>query len=126
MPLGPAVSWPRATIPPPVPVPTITPKTTAAPAPAPSVASETAKQLASFAKRIGRPILVVRSSASGRPISQVELAFLTQAARRRNRPRDADPNRADVGEVFSIVPNQTNDGLGVSRRNRRVATGSSA
>jgi hypothetical protein len=39
---------------PPVPVPMMTPNTTAAPAAAPSVASDNAKQFASFARRTGR------------------------------------------------------------------------
>ncbi len=65
------------TTPPPVPVPIITPNTTSAPAAAPSVASDNAKQFASFAKRTGRPSSRGKSSASGCAFSQVEFAFLT-------------------------------------------------
>ena len=68
----------RTTMPPPVPVPRITPKTTSWPAPAPSVASDSAKQLASFSRRTGLASARARSSRSGRPINQVELAFLTR------------------------------------------------
>ena len=49
-----------------------------APAPAPSVASESAKQLASFSIRTGRPSRAARSRSSGRPTIQVELAFFTR------------------------------------------------
>ena len=54
----------------------ITPKTTLAPAAAPSVASDSAKQLASLANRIGRSSSCDRSSASGLPFNQVEFEFL--------------------------------------------------
>ena len=54
----------------------MTPKTTSAPAAAPSVASDSAKQLASLANRTGRSSRRDRSSASGRPFSQVEFEFL--------------------------------------------------
>ena len=69
---------PRTTRPAPVPVPRMTPNTTSAPAAAPSAASDIAKQFASLAMRTGRPSTDVRSSRSGRPISQTELAFLTR------------------------------------------------
>ena len=39
--------------------------------------SDSVKQLASLAARTGRASLVSRSASSGRPMSQVELAFLT-------------------------------------------------
>jgi len=48
-----------------------------APAPAPSVASDSAKQFASFASRTGRSSARSRSACSGRPFSQVEFAFFT-------------------------------------------------
>jgi len=66
----------RITTPPPVPVPMMTPNTTSAPAAAPSIASDNAKQFASFAKRIGRLSRRGSSSASGRPVSHVEFEFL--------------------------------------------------
>ena len=75
---GPVSTRPSTTIPPPVPVPTITPKTTRAPLAAPSVASESAKQLASFAQRTARPNAFARSRSKARPLSQVELAFFTR------------------------------------------------
>ena len=54
----------------------MTAKTVSAPAPAPSVASESARQLASLVKAAGRPRRAVRSLSNGRPFSQVEFAFL--------------------------------------------------
>jgi hypothetical protein len=54
----------------------MTPKTISAPTAAPSAASETAKQLASFASRTSRPSSETRSLCSGWPISHTELAFL--------------------------------------------------
>ena len=56
----------------------MTPKTTSAPAAAPSHASDSAKQLASFASRTLRPSTRSRSSRRGRPFSHVELAFFTR------------------------------------------------
>ena len=56
----------------------MTPNTTSAPDAAPSVASDSAKQFASFANRIGRPSRRGRSSQISRPFSHVELAFLTR------------------------------------------------
>ena len=67
-------------MPPPTPVPAMTPNTTLAPAAAPSLASDRAKQLASLASRISRPSAACRSVRRGRPISQVELAFLMTPA----------------------------------------------
>ena len=55
----------------------MTPNTTWAPAAAPSVASESAKQFASFMSRTGRSSRCSRSRPSGRPLSQTELAFFT-------------------------------------------------
>ena len=57
----------------------------ARPPPAPSVASERAKQLASFARRTGRPRRPSRSDLSGRPLSQVEFAFFTRPVPARSR-----------------------------------------
>jgi len=48
-----------------------------APAAAPSVASEMAKQFASFANRTSRPSAADRSLSSGLPFSHVEFAFFT-------------------------------------------------
>ena len=64
-------SLPSTTRPPPTPVPRMTPKTTRAPAPAPSAASDSAKQLASFSIRTGRPRRSRKSRSSGRPLSTV-------------------------------------------------------
>ena len=61
------------TMPPPTPVPRITPKTTAPSRPAPSIASESAKQLASFAMRTSRPSARERSRSSGRPLRHTVL-----------------------------------------------------
>jgi len=49
--------------------------TTAAPAPAPSVASDSARQLASLASAMRAPSAASRSRCSGRPLRQVELQF---------------------------------------------------
>jgi hypothetical protein len=64
-------------------------------APAPSVASESAKQLASFSTRTSRASASAMSLANGCPFSTVELAFLIRplAARHRARRADADPAR---------------------------------
>jgi hypothetical protein len=58
----------------------MTPNTTAAPAPAPSAASETAKQLASFITRTGRPRRASRSRPNAWPLIHVLLAFFTTPA----------------------------------------------
>ena len=70
--------FPSTTMPPPTPVPRITPNTTRAPCHAPSIASDSAKQLASFASRTSRARRVSRSCCSGLPLSQVEFAFFTR------------------------------------------------
>ncbi len=67
-------------------VPRITPKTTSASRPAPSTASESAKQLASFATRTSRPRERSRSPFRSCPLSQVELAFFTRPVRRESAP----------------------------------------
>jgi len=64
-----------AVTPAPQPVPRITPKTTSASAPAPSVASDSAKQLASLASRTGRPSVASRSACSGLSFKWVVLAL---------------------------------------------------
>jgi hypothetical protein len=74
---GPVSTAPFTTTPPPQPVPMITPNTTDAPAAAPSLASESAKQLASLARRTGRSSRASTSWCSRRPFSHVELAFFT-------------------------------------------------
>ena len=86
MALRPTSTLRSTAMPPPTPVPRITPKTTRAPAPAPSTASESAKQFASFSMRTTRPKARSRSSFSGRPMSQVELAFLTRPVSRESAP----------------------------------------
>jgi hypothetical protein len=75
--LGPEKDPSSRVIPAPTPVPRTTPKTVSMPTAAPSVASDRIKQLASAARRVGRPIAVSRSCCSGRPLSQVELALFT-------------------------------------------------
>src|SRR5438309_11144616 len=77
-PFEPPCTRPSTAIPPPQPVPRITAKTTCLPVPAPSVASETARQLASFAHRTSRPSARLRSLSNGFPFSHVELAFFTK------------------------------------------------
>jgi hypothetical protein len=60
---------PSITMPPPTPVPRITPNTQRAPRPAPSIASDSAKQLASLAMRISRPS-TLDFALSGWPLRQ--------------------------------------------------------
>src|ERR1019366_1271196 len=81
-PFGPACTFPSTAIPPPPPAPRITANTSLAPAAAPSVASDTARQFASFAQRTGLPRATPKSRSSGRPFSHVELAFLTSPVAR--------------------------------------------
>src|SRR5208283_1979869 len=76
-PLRPFSTRPSTAMPPPQPVPKMTAKTTCWPAPAPSVASETARQLASFAQRTSRCSASPRSRSNGLPIIHTELAFFT-------------------------------------------------
>src|SRR6266481_3369070 len=77
-PFEPLCTRPSTAIPPPHPVPNITAKTMCLPAPAPSVASETAKQFASFAQRTSRPSARLKSVSNGLPFSHVEFAFFTK------------------------------------------------
>ena len=67
-------------MPAPVPVPRMAAKTTGAPAPAPSVASDSARQLASFINTTRWPTALSTSACSGRPFRQVELQFFINPA----------------------------------------------
>ena len=100
MAFGPEHNCWRTTTPPPVPVPMMTPNTVAAPAAAPSEASDSAKQSASLATRKGRPRRVLRSASNGRPLSQVEFAFLM---------------RPVAGETAPGIPTPTVHGACTSR-----------
>jgi hypothetical protein len=86
MPFGPSTTFPSTTIPPPTPVPKMTPKTILEPRPAPSVASDSAKQFASFSMRTSRASAFSRSCLSGLPMSHVELAFFTNPLTRDSVP----------------------------------------
>ena len=77
-----------------------------APAAAPSMASDSAKQLASFANRSGRSSSRGRSSASGCPFSQVEFAFLTRPVAGEIVPGNADADRAARTELALDVADQ--------------------
>ena len=90
-------------MPPPQPVPRMTPKTTAAPAAAPSAASDRAKQLASLASLTGRSSTRSRSCPSGRPINQVELAFLISPVAGDGVPGIPTPTVARAGASCSSV-----------------------
>ena len=108
-------------MPPPTPVPRMTPNTVPNPAAAPSVASDSAKQLASLAKRTSRPSAASTSRASVRPISQVELAFLTSPVRGDDRSRNADPDRGAGSDLVFERRDETGDcrdGRGVIARGR--------
>ena len=86
----------------------ITAKTAAAPAaPAPSTASLNAKQLASLAKRSGRDSSRCRSSASGRPMTQVELAFFTSPVSGEMVPGIPIPTVALAATSRSRVPTKS-------------------
>ena len=78
----------------------MTPKTMWAPAAAPSVASDSAKQFASLANRIGRSSSRDRSSASARPFSHVEFEFLISPV---------------AGETVPGIPIPTLHGVATSR-----------
>ncbi len=69
-------------------------KTTSKPEPAPSTASETARQLASLARRTGRSRARARSSANGRPLRKVELALRIRPVRGEIEPGMAKPMRS--------------------------------
>jgi hypothetical protein len=69
----------------------ITPNTTGAPAAAPSLASDSAKQLASLASRTGPPRAWARSRSSGWPFSTTVFGPLDQARRRREAPGHPTP-----------------------------------
>ena len=75
----------------------MTPKTLRAPAPAPSVASDRAKQSASFAIRTGRPSASARSRSRARSLSQVELAL-------RMRPVKGDREPGVPTPILPLVP----------------------
>jgi hypothetical protein len=75
-------------MPPPTPVPRITPKAVRALRAAPSTASDSAKQLASLAMRISRPIARSRSCLSGRPLRHVELELRMRPVAGESAPGD--------------------------------------
>src|SRR2546429_388405 len=82
----------------------MTPNTTCAPAAAPSVASEIAKQFASFMSRTGRSRRASGSRPSGRPLVQTRSASLPS-------PPDGAGGRAPLGRSESLP-----DGAEVVRR----------
>ena len=75
--LRPSTVLPPTTTPPPQPVPRIAPNTTRWPWAAPSVASDRAKQLASFSTRSGRPRAASTSLSKAMPFSQTLLELRT-------------------------------------------------
>ena len=81
-------------MPPPTPVPRITPKTRRWPLPAPSVASESAKQFASFSIRTASASAAAMSAANGRPFSTVEFAFFIRPLAGDTAPGVPMPTRA--------------------------------
>src|ERR1019366_4134510 len=74
---GPPRPRPPTPPPPPHPVPRISPTTTPRPRPAPSLASASAKQLASFASRASTPSAAARSSRRRRPFRHVVFEVLS-------------------------------------------------
>src|SRR3989454_9044692 len=101
-PFEPLCTRPSTAIPPPQPVPKITAKTMCLPAPAPSVASETARQLASLAQRTSRPSARPKSLSKGFPFSHVELAFFTKPVLVEIVPGMPQPTVALRPSFFSI------------------------
>ena len=96
---APVTTRPLTTSPPPTPVPRITPNTTGSPAAAPSVASESAKQFASFASRTGRPSRVgqiLRQRAAVQP-RRVRVLDEARGWRYDTGHADADRRLADDG-----------------------------
>jgi hypothetical protein len=91
IPRGPSTNLPLTTRPPPHPVPNITPNTIRAFPAAPSMASDKAKQFASFASRTGVASATARSRSKARPLSQVELAFCIRPVRGEIDPGTAIP-----------------------------------
>ena len=92
-----------------MPVPTITPNTTSAPAAAPSTASDSAKQLASFARAdraIEQPRQIVGQRLADQPR---RVRVLDQAGRRRNRARNADADRAALAQLVLDAAHQLGD-----------------
>ena len=104
------------TTPPPTPVPRITPKTLSHPAAAPSVASDSAKQLASLARRTGRPSAASRSRPSGLADQPGRIGVLDEAGARRERPGDTDADShsgAELGLDPAHQRGHRRDGAGI-------------
>src|SRR3954452_23816168 len=89
---------PPIAMPEPTPVPRITAQTTPASAPAPSVASETARQLASFSTR-RTPERLLDVLVERAPVEPGRVRVLDEAGRGRDRARDADADRAVAREL---------------------------
>jgi hypothetical protein len=79
------------------------------PAPAPSVASDSAKQLASFSTRTSRAERRGDVGANGCPFSTVELAFLIRPADARHRARRADADPGPAAERLFEVGDEAVD-----------------
>ena len=105
----PRSTLPSTTTPPPQPVPRITPNTVPWPAPAPSVASDRAKQLASFSTRTSRPSNALMSRSNAWPFSAIELAFFTSAGGGADHAGDADADRCGDAELRLGVAHQAGD-----------------
>ena len=71
--------------------------TTASPEAAPSVASDTARQLASLASRTGRPSARARSRSRGRPFNHTELAGRGHAVASQLAPIIGEGEGLDLG-----------------------------
>ena len=90
---------PPIAMPEPTPVPRITAQTTAASAPAPSVASDTARQLASFSTRTGTPERLLDVLVERAAVEPGRVRVLDEAGCGRDRARDADADRAVAAEL---------------------------
>ena len=108
MALAPTSTCRSITTPPPVPVPMITPNTTRAPAAAPSVASDSAKQLASLAKRTGRSSRR-DSLRQRRAVQPGRIGVLDQPGRRRDRAGDPDADGAGLTDLLLDLAHEAGD-----------------
>ena len=73
------------------------------------MASDSAKQLASLAQRTGRPSAALKSRSNGRPLSQVEFAFLTRPLAGEIEPGMPTPSEARLSGIALDFADQPDD-----------------
>ena len=106
---GPWWARPSIAIPAPAPVPRMTANTTRYPAPAPSVASETARQSASFEVRTSRPSTRLRSVSTWLAVHPGGRRALGNAGHGVEGPRQPDPEGAAATSVVLDRGHQVGD-----------------